>query len=645
MTTVALDSLADARPGSYWHDLHALAPVTTPLRHPTTADLVVVGAGFTGLWTAVTAKLRSPDRDVVLLDAEHVGFGATGRNGGFISDSVTHGLAHGLARWPDQIATLLEVGRDNLSGLVDDLHAAGIAPDLSLVGKTIVATTSHQAASLPALADLLAGHGEDAELLDADGVRADVDSPTYLGGIRVRTGGGVMDPVALAVGLRDWALRLGVRMHEQTPVVRVEGTHVVTPLALVRARQVVVATNAFRNPVRRLRKYVVPVYDHVLVTEPLSAGQWAALGWRDRQGLTDAGNQFHYYRPLADGRILWGGYDAIYYYGSPHGRDAGAARLLAPAAGRALPQTFPQLEGLVHPPLGGAHRHLEPLHAVRRRRPLAARSPTRSDSPASASPTAGWPRRRCWTRLDGRPVPAFVSERPVPFPPEPVRYLGVQTTRAALAPRTNRSTGAVAADPRPARRRLQLLTGNPMSGPMLGTYIDGNAPRQVPAGPVRPRRPGDRGGDRDLHPGSAADVDGPSAPRGRLPCLGSPDPRGPGDGAGRRRRRARGGRRPRRPGSARDGQAPTGVRRRRAALRARQPALLRRCGEVSRRDRGRSADLRLHLPRWSSGRSAWWPASPRGTSRSSWPSGRLGPALAAGNTMVLKPAPGTPARR
>ena len=233
MTTVALDSLADARPGSYWHDLHALAPVTTPLRHPTTADLVVVGAGFTGLWTAVTAKLRSPDRDVVLLDAEHVGFGATGRNGGFISDSVTHGLAHGLARWPDQIATLLEVGRDNLSGLVGDLHAAGIAPDLSLVGKTIVATTSHQAASLPALADLLAGHGEDAELLDADGVRADVDSPTYLGGIRVRTGGGVMDPVALAVGLRDWALRLGVRMHEQTPVVRVEGTHVVTPLALV----------------------------------------------------------------------------------------------------------------------------------------------------------------------------------------------------------------------------------------------------------------------------------------------------------------------------------------------------------------------------------------------------------------------------
>ena len=433
MTTVALDSLADARPGSYWHDLHALAPVTTPLRHPTTADLVVVGAGFTGLWTAVTAKLRSPDRDVVLLDAEHVGFGATGRNGGFISDSVTHGLAHGLARWPDQIATLLEVGRDNLSGLVDDLHAGGIAPDLSLVGKTIVATTSHQAASLPALADLLAGHGEDAELLDADGVRADVDSPTYLGAIRVRTGGGVMDPVALAVGLRDWALRLGVRMHEQTPVVRVEGTHVVTPLALVQARQVVVATNAFRNPVRRLRKYVVPVYDHVLVTEPLSAGQWAALGWRDRQGLTDAGNQFHYYRPLADGRILWGGYDAIYYYGSRtdvtlEQRDS-SHRLLA----EHFRQTFPQLEGLRF-----THRWAGLIDTSSRFTPYV--GVDRSGSVAHALGFTGlgvaYSRLAATAMLDaleGRPVPAFMSERPVPFPPEPLRYLGVQTTRAALA--------------------------------------------------------------------------------------------------------------------------------------------------------------------------------------------------------------------
>ena len=444
----ALDPLADARPGSYWHDLHALAPVTSALRHPTTADLVVVGAGFTGLWTAVTAKLRSPDRDVVLLDAEHVGFGATGRNGGFISDSVTHGLAHGLARWPDQIATLLEVGRDNLSGLVDDLQSAGIAPDLSLVGKTIVATTPHQAASLPALAELLARHGEDAELLDAAGVRADVDSPTYLGGIRVRTGGGVMDPVALAVGLRDWALRLGVRMHEQTPVVRVEGAHVVTPLAVVRARQVVVATNAFRNPVRRLRKYVVPVYDHVLVTEPLSAGQWAALGWRDRQGLTDAGNQFHYYRPLAGRADPVGWLRRHLLLRLPDGRDAGAARLLAPAAGRALPADLPAARGTaLHPPLGGAHRHLEPFHAVRRRRPLRLgrprariHRPRRRLQPAGRDGDAGCARRTSGAGLHERTAGALPpGTRSLPGRPD---HPGRPRARGPY-----RSTGAVAADP------------------------------------------------------------------------------------------------------------------------------------------------------------------------------------------------------
>ncbi len=145
----ALDPLADARPGSYWHDLHALAPVTSAPAEARDGRPRGRGSRLHRPLDGVSAKLRAPDRDVVVLDAEHVGFGATGRNGGFISDSVTHGLAHGLARWPDQIAALLEVGRDNLAGLVTDLQSAGISPDLSLVGKTIVATTPHQAASLP----------------------------------------------------------------------------------------------------------------------------------------------------------------------------------------------------------------------------------------------------------------------------------------------------------------------------------------------------------------------------------------------------------------------------------------------------------------------------------------------------------------
>ena len=182
----------------------------------------------------------------------------------------------------------------------------------------------------------------------------------------------------------------------------------VTPPAQVRARQIALATNAYPAPLRRLHKYVVPVYDHVLVTEPLTDEQWAGLGWPERQGVTDAGNQFHYYRPLADGRILWGGYDAIYYYGS----STDAAREQRDASHRLLAghfvETFPQLDGrAVHPPLGGADRHLEPVHAVRRRRPSRRGRLTPSASPGSASPTAGSPPARCSTCWTAGRCPAF----------------------------------------------------------------------------------------------------------------------------------------------------------------------------------------------------------------------------------------------
>lgn len=428
-----LDPLADAEPRSYWQDRHALGPTTEPLTSNAETDLAVIGSGFTGLWTAIAAKRREPSRDVLLLDGNHVGFGASGRNGGFVSDSVTHGLTHGLALWPDQIEALLGRGRANLAELVVDVEGAGIDADLSLAGKTILATTEHQALALPALADLMSAYGEKAEWLDQEAVRADVASPTYLGGVRVRSGGGVLDPAALGAGLRDWALRLGVRLHEQTPVVKVSSGSVSTAHGQVRAHQIALATNAFRNPARRLRKYVVPVYDHVLVTEPLSTEQWASLGWAERQGLTDAGNQFHYYRPLPDGRILWGGFDAIYYYGS----RTDAAREQRDASHRLLAahfaQTFPQLG-----PVRFTHRWAGLIDTSSRftRYVGVDRSGTTAHAIGFTGLGVAFSRLAAHTMLDaldGQPVPSFMGDRPVPFPPEPVRYLGVQATRAALA--------------------------------------------------------------------------------------------------------------------------------------------------------------------------------------------------------------------
>jgi glycine/D-amino acid oxidase-like deaminating enzyme len=431
--TGSADPLADAVPRSYWQDLHDLRASTAPLAGDTGADLVVVGAGFTGLWTAIAAKRRDPSHDVMLLEAQHVGYGATGRNGGFVSDSLTHGLAHGLALWPGEVDAIAALGRANLDGVRADVAEQGIAADLRLTGKTLVATTPHQAADLPALGKLLAEHGEHVELQDATALRADIDSPTYLGGLRIRSGSGTLDPAGLAVGLREWAARLGVRFHEQTPVTSVEPGTVATPRGRVRARWVALATNAYPAPLRRLRKYVVPVYDHVLVTEPLTEEQWESLGWRERQGMTDAGNQFHYYRPLADGRILWGGYDAIYYFGS----STSAAREQRDASHRLLArhffETFPQLAGVRF-----THRWAGLIDTSSRFVPYV--GVDRSGSIGHAIGFTGlgvaYSRFAAGALLDvlgGGTAPAFLAKRPMPFPPEPVRYVAVQATRAALS--------------------------------------------------------------------------------------------------------------------------------------------------------------------------------------------------------------------
>ena len=134
-------------------------------------------------------------------------------------------------------------------------------------------------------------------------MRADVASPTYLGGLRYRTGGGTPRSRRAHLGPRRRGQRRGVRIHEGTRGRSMRGgraaVEVATDAGSIRARQVVVATNAYPPLLRRLRNCVMPIYDHVLVTEPLSPAQLGSIGWAERQGLTDVGNQFHYYRRTA----------------------------------------------------------------------------------------------------------------------------------------------------------------------------------------------------------------------------------------------------------------------------------------------------------------------------------------------------------
>jgi len=433
-------ALADAAPRPVWWDLHDLAPASDPLASDLRADLVIVGGGLTGLWAAIHALDADPGRHVVLLEASHVAVGASGRNGGFVSESLTHGMAHGVATWPEELPELIRLGRDNVAEIADFLAAEGIAADLRLCGKTALATRPHEVEALRAAHELNQRYAEPSVLLSAEEAQADVHSPTYLAGLRT-SGGGLVDPAALVLGLRDAALRRGLVLHEETPVLDLgrDGDRIAcrTPTGTVRAEQVLLATNAFPPLLRRLRARVIPVWDHVLATEPLTPAQLASIGWADNQGLTDAGNQFHYYRRTPDDRILWGGYDAVYYFGnrtdaSLEQRDA-SHRLLV----RQFFETFPQLAGLRM-----SHRWAGIIDTTSRFTPtfgaaLGGRvaysvgytglgvASSRFGARVGLDLLAGHETERTALRM--------VRRKPVPFPPEPARYVAVQAARAALA--------------------------------------------------------------------------------------------------------------------------------------------------------------------------------------------------------------------
>ena len=190
---------------------------------------------------------------------------------------------------------------------------------------------------------------------------------------------------------------------------------------------------SFPSLLRRNRLQTVPVYDYVLVTEPLSADQKAAVGWQGRQGMADLANHFHYYRLTADDRILFGGYDAVYHWG---GRVRAAyeerPETYAKLASHLL-TTFPQLEGIAdQSPLGRRDRHLLPVLRLLRHWRGRDGSRTRRASPGWGSGASRFAADVMLDLLAGRPTErtelAMVRERPLPFPPEPLASLGIRLT-------------------------------------------------------------------------------------------------------------------------------------------------------------------------------------------------------------------------
>ncbi len=434
-------ALAGARPAPFWFDDPTRPGPLEPLRGDARCDLAVVGGGYTGLWTALLAKERDPGLEVVVLEAGECGGGASGRNGGFCAASLTHGFGNGMARWPREMAALTRLGRDNLAAIEQTVARFGIDCAFERTGELDVATAPHQVVGLNELSGQMNAAGHQVQYLDESAVRDEVASPTYLAGL-FNPDVAMLEPARLAWGLRRACLELGVRIFERTPVARLDGEDkpritVRSEQGGVRAERVALATNAAPSLLRRLRLYTVPVYDYALTTEPLDGEQLASVRWRRRQGVGDAANLFHYYRLTRDDRILWGGYDAIYPYRSRISRAREQREATFAALSRNFFTTFPQLDGLAF-----SHRWGGVIDTCTRfcafygtgHGGRVAYALGFTGLGVGASRFAG---DVMLDLLDGRSTErtelAMVRERPWPFPPEPLRYLGIELTRRSLA--------------------------------------------------------------------------------------------------------------------------------------------------------------------------------------------------------------------
>jgi glycine/D-amino acid oxidase-like deaminating enzyme len=426
-------SLAASTFGSMWLDIPR--PAYPSLTGPADCDLLVVGGGYTGLWSALHAAHRNPDQRIMLVDANRIGWAASGRNGGFVDASLTHGSENGKSRWPNEIEKLDAMGRENLDGMQADIENLGLETEWQRTGMLAVATEPHQVDWLEESAEQ--GEGR---LLGEQEVRAEVDSPTYLAGLYSPDTCAIVHPAKLALELARACDEAGVRIHEHTNAKELDSAgsalRVQTGAGTITCRRAVLATNVFPSLLRRNRLYTVPVYDYVLATEPLSDAQLGRIGWRGRQGIGDSANQFHYYRLTMDNRIVWGGYDAVYHFG----RRVDPGYEDRPATYRRLAAhffvTFPQLDDVRF-----SHRWAGAIDTNTR---FCAHWGTARDGRVTyvngftglGVGAARFAADVCLDLLGGEPTPRteleMVRKRPLPFPPEPLASMGIQATRWSL---------------------------------------------------------------------------------------------------------------------------------------------------------------------------------------------------------------------
>ena len=315
----------DFREKSFWLGTRDYVP-GMPLQADINVDVAIVGGGFTGLSSAYHLKKAEPGLNVALLESQVIGFGASGRNGGFnmtlfgLTMSIT-ALRFGKEK-AKEAHHYMERAVDTVHDLVNELN---IDCNYEHPGFLRVATSEKYKKRILHEIELAHFLGiEGIDWLEKNQLQEQVRSPLYLGAWwEPRCG--ILNPAKLAWGWKTVIESIGVQVFENTPVSEItrDGQKVSldTPAGCVKADKIVLATNAYSHLISHLKWKQIPVWTYIVLTEPLSDEQFAKIGWQNRQGIEDARNLVHYYRLTADNRLLMGGRDVSISYGKDMDRD------------------------------------------------------------------------------------------------------------------------------------------------------------------------------------------------------------------------------------------------------------------------------------------------------------------------------------
>jgi glycine/D-amino acid oxidase-like deaminating enzyme len=335
--------------GYWWRSLGGPPARRPPLAGSTEADVVIVGAGYTGLWTAYYLKRAEPSLRIVVLEREMAGFGASGRNGGWVTGFFSgpprlyegRGGRDGLAALQRAMfATVDEVGRV--------LEQQRIDADFVKGGQVRVALNRAQALRLRELVNRSRelGLGErDLRALDT----AELEQRMRVAGARCATfspHAARVHPGKLLSGLAGAVQELGVRIHEGTPVTEVRPHEALTPVGHVRARWVVRATEGYTAGLRGLGRALAPISSSMIITAPLGRSAWRQIGWEGGEVLGDGAHAYVYLQRTDDGRIAIGGRGVPYRFGSRTCGDGDTARATVASLHERLLAMFPAAAGV-----------------------------------------------------------------------------------------------------------------------------------------------------------------------------------------------------------------------------------------------------------------------------------------------------------